>query len=208
MSKKKDKFYFKKFISSVESACAAAEMLKKIFRDFKQEDIEMRMNELHEIEHQADGYKHEVMDALAQAFIVPIEREDIAALINNLDEVTDKLDDVAIRLYINNVDGIRPDATGLVEVVGRCCSELLELMEDFADFRHSSKKIKKHIIRINELEEEADQIYVHIMRNLHVNEKDALQVIAWREIYTYLEKCADACEHTADIVESVIMKNS
>ena len=28
-----------------------------------------------------------------------------------------------------------------------------------------------------------------------------LAVIAWREIYSYLEKCADACEHAADVVE-------
>ena len=41
-----------------------------------------------------------------------------------------------------------------------------------------------------------------------VEEKDVRNVIAWREIYTYLEKCADACEHVADIVGSVAMKNT
>ena len=46
------------------------------------------------------------------------------------------------------------------------------------------------------------------MRKLHVEEKDVLQIIAWREIYTYLEKCADTCEHAADVVGSVVMTNS
>ena len=58
------------------------------------------------------------------------------------------------------------------------------------------------------LEEEADRLYIASMHSLHSEEKDVLAVIAWREIYSYLEKCADACEHAADVVESVVMKNS
>ena len=46
------------------------------------------------------------------------------------------------------------------------------------------------------------------MRDLHVNKSDIAEVIAWGEIYTYLEKCADACEAIADSVEYVVMKNS
>ena len=70
------------------------------------------------------------------------------------------------------------------------------------------EKLKTTIIRINSLEEEADKLYIDNMRKLHVEEKDVLQIIAWREIYTYLEKCADTCEHAADVVGSVVMKNS
>ena len=37
---------------------------------------------------------------------------------------------------------------------------------------------------------------------------DALEIIAWREVYKYLENCADACENVADVVEGVIMDNT
>ena len=46
------------------------------------------------------------------------------------------------------------------------------------------------------------------MRKLHTECSDPLHIIVWREIYIYLERCADACEHVADTVESVVMKNS
>ena len=46
------------------------------------------------------------------------------------------------------------------------------------------------------------------MRELHVTEPDALQVIAWRDAYTFLEYCADSCEHVAGMVDSIILKNS
>ena len=32
--------------------------------------------------------------------------------------------------------------------------------------------------------------------------------LAWSALYDQLESCCDACEHVADIVETVVMKNS
>ena len=121
--------------------------------------------------------------------------------------MVDKLEDVLLRLYINNVQEIREDAVGLMDVVSRCCEEMKNMMKDFADFRHS-KTLKSRIIRINELEEEADRLFVSSMRKLHETEPDPLKIIAWREIYNYMENCADACEHVADTVQNVVMKNS
>ena len=82
-----------------------------------------------------------------------------------------------------------------------------EVMEEFADFK-KSKTLHGLIIEINALEEEGDRMFIDSMRKLHTEVKDPIEIIAWREIYVYLEKCCDACEHVADIVESVIMKNT
>ena len=53
-----------------------------------------------------------------------------------------------------------------------------------------------------------DELYINAMRNLHVNGKDPLEVIAWRDVYAFLEYCADCCENVADVVDSIVMKNS
>lgn len=121
--------------------------------------------------------------------------------------MTDKIEDVLLRLYCNNVQSILPDALGLVSVVIRCCEELRTLLTEFADFKRS-KHLHDHIVNINTLEEEADELFISSMRTLHTTTSDPIQIIVWREIYIYLEKCVDACEHVADTVESVIMKNS
>ena len=63
-------------------------------------------------------------------------------------------------------------------------------------------------IQINTIESEADELYINAMRNLHVNGKDPLEVIAWRDVYAFLEYCADCCENVADVVDSIVMKNS
>lgn len=207
MANKQDAFYFDNFAACAGFSCKAAHRLKEILTDFRPEEISKNFDELHEIERQADEAKHQLSDMLVKAFITPIEREDIAALSHDIDEVTDKIEDVLIRVYINNVQQIRPEALRLLDTVIECCDALHELMQEFPNFR-KSKKLREKIIAINTLEEKADKLYIDSMRNLHMEEKDPLQIIAWREIYDYMEKCADACEHAADVVGSVVMKNS
>ena len=151
----------------------------------------------------ADG----MTDKLAKAFITPIEREDIGLLSTNIDTLTDKLEEVCMRVYIHNVQTIRPDALTMLDAVIRGCEEVGKMLGEFADFRHS-KKLKEYIIHINSIEEECDRLFIANMHKLHVEPLDVRDVMAWEEIYTYLEKCADACEEIADTVESVVMKNS
>ena len=133
MSKKQDDYYFDNFIKCAEYSCKEAYLLKEILTKFQPEEISKRMEEVHEIERQADSQRHEITD---------------------------------------------------------------------------NKELKPSIIRMNTLEEKEDELFISSMRKLHVEEQDVRNIIAWREIYTYLEKCADACEHVADIVGSVAMKNS
>ena len=207
MASKQDAFYYDNFITCAGYSCRAAHLLKEILMDYKPDEIGDRFNEIHEIERQADEERHKLNDMLLKAFITPIEREDIAQLSHDIDEVSDKIEDVLIRVYINNIQKIRPEALKLLDTVIKCCDALHELMREFYDFR-KSKKLSEKIIAINTLEEEADRLYIDSMRRLHTEEKDVLQIIAWREIYDYMEKCADACEHAGDVVGSVVMKNS
>ena len=207
MSKKSDSYYFQNFIECVECGCQAAKMLEDNLNHFDTGLLQDKLDELHRIEHDADKKKHEMMAVLVKAFITPIEREDIILLSQSIDEVTDKIEDVLIRIYINNVQQIRPEALAFIKVIIRCCEALKEVMEEFADFR-KSKTLHGLINEINALEEEGDRLFIESMRRLHAEVTDPIEIIAWREIYVYLEKCCDACEHVADVVESVIMKNT
>ena len=207
MAKKSDNYYFENFIQCVECGCQAAMMLEENLANFDVNRLSENLDELHKIEHDADKKKHEMMGVLVKAFITPIEREDIILLSQCIDEVTDQIEDVLIRIYINNVHTIRPEALQFTKVIIRCCKVLKEIMEEFANFK-KSKTLHGLIIEINALEEVGDRLFIDSMRRLHTEVADPLEIIAWREIYNFLEKCCDACEHVADAVESVIMKNT
>lgn len=207
MSKKQDEFYFNTFIDCADYACRAAHMLEEVMDKFDPEDLPRHMDEMHALEHSADERKHEMLDVLAKAFITPIEREDIIELSHCIDNMTDKIEDVFLRLYTNNVQKMHPDAVDLAKVVIHCCESVKEMLVEFPNFKRS-KKLKEHIIKINTMEEEADRRFISCMAKLHRSGADALDIIVWREIYKYLEDCADACENVADVVEGVVMDNT
>ena len=207
MSKKQDSYYFQNFISCAEYSCQSANLLKEIMGHFDIASLPDKLDDMHKLEHAADIKKHELLNKLVKAFITPIEREDILLVSQNLDELTDKIEDILIKIYYNHIRTIRPDALELADIIIRCCEELLKLMHEFADFKRS-KSLHEHIVRINSMEEEADKLFIACMYNLHSTCKEPLDIIAWREIYSNLEKCADACEHIADVVETAVMKNS
>lgn len=207
MAKKQDNFYFDTFISCASHAVEASRILRRCITDYNPDDLGAILEEIHNTEHAADMKKHELTNVLAKAFITPIERDDIILLSQCLDEVVDKIEDVVLRLYCDNIRSIRPEMISLVEIVEACCSEMKLMMEDFSDFKHS-KSLRERIIRINTLEEEADRIFISSMHTLHTTENNPLEIIIWRDVYRYLEQCADACEHVADACEKAVMNNT
>ena len=182
MSKKQDEFFFNNFIDCADYACRAAHMLEEVMDNFDPESLPRRIDEMHELEHSADECKHKMIDQLAKAFITPIEREDIIELSHCIDNITDKIEDVFLRLYTNNIRKMHPDAVDMAKVVIHCCESVKEMLVEFPNFKRS-KTLKDHIIRINTMEEEADRRFISCMAALHRSGADALEIIAWREVY-------------------------
>lgn len=199
--------YFDGFVKMVGRSCKAAAILEQTMTNYNPAEISQKMVEMHDIEHAEDLDKHEMMRALVKEFIPPIEREDIMSLAQELDDVTDTIEDVLIRLYMFNIQEIRAEAIDFCKVIIKCCDALKKVVEEFANFK-KSKTIHEYIVEINHLEEEGDKIYTDAVRRLYVESGDATEILKWRETFDRLEKCCDACEDVADVIESVIMKNS
>ncbi|MBM6682419.1 MULTISPECIES: DUF47 domain-containing protein [Collinsella] len=207
MARKNDAFYYDSFREHAALSCKAAELLHEVMSSYNVEEFKAAVDKMHAIEQAADEKKHEINDALVTAFVTPIEREDIALLSENLDTVTDRIEGVLHRLYFDNITEIRDDALELSEMIVRACTEMAALLEELPQFKRS-KTLREHVIAINSLEEEADHAYIRAMRRLHTTCTDPLTVFSWHEVYTFLEYCVDSCEHVADTVSSIVMKNS
>lgn len=207
MAKKKDEFYFENFNHCADLACKASKLLLQIMENFDPEHIDVALQQMHQLENEGDELNHEISDALVTAFITPIEREDIAMLSERLDSVLDHLEGVLHRIYFTNVQTMRPSAIKVANKVVEECESMAALVHELPEFKRS-KTLREQIISINTLESECDELYIESMRELHTSETDPLTVIAWRDVYLFLELCADACEVVAETVENIVMKNS
>ncbi len=206
MAAKNDSYYFNTFSECAVLASEAAQVLHTVLTKFNSNEIDEIMWKLHDVEHKADEKKHDMLSALLKAFITPIERDDIIKLSQAIDDITDAVEDVVIQINMDQVKLIRPDSIEFSELLIRCCKRVEELLEEFRNFK-KSKLIKDIIIEINRLEEEGDQLYISVMKNLHATSKDPIEIIVWRDIYKAFENVCDSCEDVANIVESIVIGN-
>ena len=207
MARKKETDYFEAFVGGVNSACAAADMLCTVFAHYAPEALPGHIEAMHKIEHSADIAKHGTMEQLVREFLPPIDREDIMELSGTIDDVTDSIEDVLLRLYMFNIRTLRPEAQAFAQVIADCCAALKTMMEEFPNFRRS-KTIHTQIVEINGLEEQGDKLYTDAMHTLYADASTPVDVMAWTALFDRLEKCCDKCEDVADVVERVILKNS
>ena len=128
-------------------------------------------------------------------------------LSHNLDNVTDKIEDIVQKLYINNITEINPSAVSFAKQIVRACEYICEVMDEFVNFK-KSKRIQALIIKLNDIEDVCDKIYLASMRELMKNPQDIFITISWREIFDCFESCADLCENVGESIGSVIMKNT
>jgi uncharacterized protein Yka (UPF0111/DUF47 family) len=63
-------------------------------------------------------------------------------------------------------------------------------------------------VRINELENEGDDLMRQGIKHLFQNAKDPIELIKHKEIYERLEQTTDYCEDVANTLQSIIMRNS
>ncbi len=208
MGRKKNHDYFSMLVDGVSYACAAAEMLNEYLQDFEPEKLSHHIEEMHKIEHAADIAKHEMLQKLLKEFITTIDREDILELADVIDDVTDSLEDVLLRMYMYNITQLREEALEFSAIIIKCCREMKIMMEEFPNVR-KSKKLKESIIEINRLEEEGDQLFTEAMHRLYADKQaDPVDVMAWTLLYDQLEHCCDRCEDVSEAVERVILTNS
>ena len=204
---KGDKFYYENFAECTALAKKAAAYLVECLENYDFGNIEKMLEEMHVFEHSADIKKHEMNEALAKAFVTPVDREDLDMMSQQLDTVLDLIEEVLQRLYMYNIKTIDPAAIDYAKHLVRACDLLCEIMTEFENFK-KSKKIHSLIIAENDVEEECDKLYLTTMHELTKNSTDVLTTLSWYKIYDCLEACSDACEHVSECVGSIVMKNT
>lgn len=204
---KADKFYFENFLEAADLSCRAAAYLRDCLTDFHPENMTDMLQKMHAIEHECDGKKHEMSSALARAFVTPVDREDLALISQNIDDVTDRIEEVLQRFYVDDLVAVTPDAVAFVNHIVTCCELMRDILAEFPNFKKPAKLHDK-IVELNGIEEECDRLYLEATHRLRTEMTDVLDIISWREIYRRLEDCADACEHVGDCIETVVMKNT
>lgn len=199
----KEEQYFSLFTRMTSYIYDAARALVDMLADNNGKYTE-HVKRIKTIEHACDDLTHSVSIQLNKSFITPFDREDIYMLSGALDDIVDLIDDVARAMVMYDLHESTSHARRLADVILSMAVQLHEVVSMLA----RPDGITTRIVEIHRLENEGDDIYHAAIGELFHNATDPLMVIKWKDIYEKLEAAVDRCEHVANIVEGVIIKNT
>lgn len=161
--------------------------------------------EIERIEHVGDEITHEIFKELSKNFITPYDREDIHRLVSSIDDVLDYIHGSSKRIELYKLDVITGDIIKLAELIQTGTEELRRAIFELKNMR-KMRDITDSLVRINSIENHADDIFDNAVARLFEHEKDAIQIIKIKEVLSALETATDKCEDAANVIESIIVK--
>ncbi|HXF58416.1 MAG TPA: DUF47 domain-containing protein [Candidatus Saccharimonadales bacterium] len=194
--------FFDLFRDQANKVLEGAHALREMVEHY--ENVDEKARRIKQIESEGDELTHSLIDKLNRTFITPFDREDIHALASALDDVLDNIEGVASRLALFRVKSVTPEVIELVSVIVRSCVAIQAAILHLRDL----KAIPPYLIKINDLENEADFISRNTTAQLFEQASDFRELIKWKELYGRLEATTDDCEDVANILEGIVVKNN
>lgn len=197
--------FYDLFEESAEKLLSAAELLCDMLAHF--ENVDMKTARLKELEHEADNITHEIYKQVHQTFVTPLDREDIAALAQRMDDVMDFMEGAATAIHIYDIEQPTPAARAIADLIRLQCVQLQRAVAGLRSSRNF-KVILEQLKEINRLENEADTLFLSATAELFKVEMRTAEIIKWRDIYDQLERATDSAEQVAHVLEAIVLKNA
>lgn len=199
----------KKFFQLFEKASAnlldtsktLVEMVNTPSTDKRRELI----REIERLEHVGDSLTHETLNELSTNFITPFDREDIHDMVAALDDVVDFIHGSAKRIELYKLADIPPAVRKLADLVLQGAQELHTAVSNLKDIKKPDL-IREACVKINSIENHADDVFDMAIAQLFDEEKDAIKLIKTKEVLSALETATDKCEDVANAISSMILK--
>lgn len=169
--------------------------------DLKDLSIKMKQYET-----AGDTLIHELIVMLNKSFMTPIEREDILALANKMDDVLDGTEHCIAHFEMFSFTDVDKSMRTFFEYISKSADEIVAATELLN--KKALPAMRKHIILIKDYERQCDEVSRSSIKQLFLNEKDPIRLIKFRDIYNQLEEIADSCQDVANTLETIIMRNA
>ena len=198
----KEDQYFIMFSQMTAKIKEAAALLVEMMGG-SDENFETLSKKIKSVEHECDEITHSITTKLNKSFITPFDREDIYTLSVALDDVCDYIDAAARAVVMYDIHETDGFAQELAVIIQKLAAEI----HGAVGMLKGAKGMEQHLLDIQRLENDADEVYFRAMAALFKN-TDAVKIIKWKELYEILENGTDRCESVGNIIESIILKHN
>ncbi|HVU54424.1 MAG TPA: DUF47 family protein [Puia sp.] len=201
----KDQVFYSLFEDVADNVHTMGKTLKAVVSEVDFGRREELIGTLENQEHINDELTHQIYTELGRNFITPFDREDIHYLATALDDICDYIYSSAKKI---NFYKVNPNDTGIqkmADLIEQGSGQIRNAVRELRDMRNM-RKITDALVKVNSIENQADDIFDMSIDKLFDGEPDAKEVIKKKEIYQALEIVTDKCEDATNIIESIIIK--
>lgn len=201
----KNKIFYELFERSADNVKQMGVLLNQVVSESDFDKRQTLISKMEDVEHANDELTHTLFTELGRNFITPFDREDIHYLASAMDDIADYIFATAKKI---NFYRVNPNDIGihkLAEIILQSCNEVGKAVAELRNMKNM-RLITESLVKINSLENEADDIFDMSIERLFATEVDAKEVIKKREIYQVMETATDKCEDAANVIESIIVK--
>jgi len=160
-----------------------------------------------DIEHDGDSITHKIFSELNSTFVTPIDREDIHELASALDDILDHIDGCANRFALYKITRVPKAVNQLIDVLVLSIDELKNGVHLLRNL-NKGELLEDSFKKVNEYENQADEIFDQAVADLFDKEKNAIQIIKLKEVLVGLETATDKCEDAANVLEGILIKHN
>jgi len=204
---KDKKVFFPLFEQAASNAVTMATILVETVNSNNPAMREELIRQIDKLENKGDEITHQIYLELGKNFITPFDREDIHLLASAIDDVADNIQGAANRMSLYRIDDFTDHIKKLSDLILQGSAELEKAIRELRDLKNV-RAIADSCIRINSIENQADNVFDRAVADLFLYEKDAIRLIKYKEILSSLETATDMCEDAANVMESILVKNA
>jgi uncharacterized protein len=203
----KDKNFFPLFQKAAANATATSRVLVELVNATNSDRRRELVREIERLEHVGDNITHETFHELSSNFITPFDREDIQSLVSAIDDIVDFIHGASKRMELYKVENMTTAIIKLSELILKGTEELEIAISELKNLKNITK-IKEATVRINSIENHADDIFDIAIAKLFEEEKNAVEVIKMKDVLSMLETATDKCEDAANVINTILIKNA
>jgi len=203
----KSALFFDLFAEDTANLVEQAKVFNSLFKTNDKQEIANIIRKVKELESKGDEITHKIFLELSANFITPFDREDIHALATSIDDIADYINGSASRIELYGVDNFMKTMELLSEVLIKQTEEIDAAVRDMKNMRNA-QRVRDAIVRINSLENHADDLFDQAIARLFSESNNPIEVIKLKEVLSNLETATDKCEDVANVLESILVKNS
>jgi uncharacterized protein len=201
----KDRIFYQLFEDVADNVYAMGKRLKEVVTEIDFDKRDVLIKQVEDMEHVNDEFTHRIFTELGRNFITPFDREDIHYLATSLDDIADYIYASAKKINFYKVNPSDEGIQKMADVIEQACEQIRNAVLELRNMRNM-RQITDALVKINSLENHADDIFDLSIERLFETEPDAKEVIKKREIFQVMEIVTDKCEDAANVIESIMIK--